>query len=128
MSAAAPDRARVARIWFGWGFVFGAVSHIGWLLVNGSWNYVGPAPEWATWFWYGICLDDLVVFWLLINRPRAGIILGVVTMIVTLSVNWLCFPTFEHTFNYVLLGLTAFGVAMFAAAPWLWRNSPSSRA
>jgi hypothetical protein len=113
--------AHRTRVWLAWGFVFGAVSHVAWTLVNGSLWYYGPAPSWAPWFWYGICLIDFVVFWLLLKRPRAGILLAVAT---TLIVNWTQFPTFEYAFNYVLIGLTLFGVIVFALAPWLWRRSP----
>lgn len=116
--------ARRTRIWLACGFVFGAVSHVAWTIVNGDLWYYGPAPSWAPWFWYGICLVDFVVFWLLLKRPRAGIALAVATMITTLIVNWTQFPTFEYTFNYVLIGLTVFGVIVFALAPWLWRRSP----
>ncbi len=119
MSAAGRTRVVLA-----WGFVFGAVSHVAWTLVNGDLWYYGPAPSWAPWFWYGICLVDLVVFWLLLKRPRAGIALAVATMVTTLIVNWTQFPTFEYTFNWVLIGLTLFGVIVFAVAPWLWRASP----
>lgn len=118
MSAA--DRT---RLWLAWGFVFGAVSHVGWTVAHGDLWYYGPAPSWAPWFWYGVCLVDLVVFWLLLKRPRAGILLAVATMITTLIVNWTQFPTFEFVFNYVLIGLTAFGLIVFATAPWLWRRS-----
>lgn len=114
------DRARVL---LGWGFVFGCVSHFGWLWANGSLFYHGPAPAWAVWFWFGICAVDLLVFWLMLAHPKAGIALGLVTMATTLTVNWTQFPTFEYTFNWVLLGLTLFGVIMFASAPWLWRRS-----
>jgi len=116
----AADRVRIA---LAWGFVFGAVSHFGWLWLNGSLFHHGPAPEWAVWFWFGICALDFVVFWLMLTRPRAGVALGVATMIVTLTVNWTQFPTFEYTFNWVLIGLTVFGAIMFATAPWLWRAS-----
>jgi hypothetical protein len=40
-----------------------------------------------------------------------------------LLVNWTQFPTFEYAFNWVLIGLTLFGVIVFASAPWLWRQS-----
>ena len=116
----AADRTRVA---LGWGFVFGCVSHFGWLWANGSLLYHGPAPEWAVWFWFSVCAIDMVVFWLMLTRPRAGIALGVATMVVTLVINWTQFPTFEYGVNYVLLGLTAFGVIVFATAPWVWSRS-----
>ena len=121
MSAA--DRLRVM---LAWGFVFGAVSHIGWVIYHGDLWYHGPGPSWAPWFWYSVCVVDLAVFWLLLNRPRLGLIGGVGTMIVTLMVNWTQFPTFEFGFNYVLIGLTVFGVLVFAAAPWLWVKSRRS--
>jgi hypothetical protein len=57
---------------------------------------------------------------LLLTRPRAGIVAAVLTMILTLWVNWTQFPTFEFHFNFVLIGLTMFGVMVFATAPWLW--------
>jgi hypothetical protein len=116
----AADRTRVV---LGCGFVFGAISHFGWLWVNGSLLYHGPAPAWAVWFWFGVCAVDFVVFWLMLTQPRAGVALGVATMIVTLTVNWTQFPTFEYTFNWVLIGLTVFGILMLALAPWLWRAS-----
>ncbi len=108
------------RVWLARGFVFGAASHIGWVMAHGDLWYYGPAPSWAPWFWYGICLVDLMVFCLMLSRPRAGIALSVTTMTVTLIVNWTQFPTFEFWLNYVLIGLTVFGVIVFAAAPWLW--------
>ena len=40
----AADRFRVV---LAWGFVFGAVSHIGWVIVHGDLWYYGPAPSWA---------------------------------------------------------------------------------
>jgi hypothetical protein len=116
----AADRLRVV---LAWGFIFGAVSHVGWTIYHGDLWYYGPAPSWAPWFWYGVCLVDFAVYWLLLNRPRAGIALSVATMIVTLWVNWTQFPTFEFHFNYVLIGLTVFGVIVFATAPWLWTAS-----
>lgn len=116
----AADRTRIV---LGWGFVFGAMSHFGWLWVNGSLFYHGPAPAWAVWFWFAICAVDFAVFWLMLVRPRAGVTLGVATMAVTLAVNWTQFPTFEYTFNWVLIGLTMFGAIMFGTAPWLWRAS-----
>lgn len=114
-----------------WGFVFGAVSHVGWVMVHGDLWYHGPGPAWAPWFWYSICLVDFGVYWLLLNRPRTGIAASVVTMAITLWVNWTQFPTFEFQFNYVLIGLTVFGVIVFLTAPWLWsatktRVSPPS--
>lgn len=119
------------RIWLAWGFVFGAVSHVGWVIVHGDLWYYGPAPSWAPWFWYGICLVDLMVFWLMLSRPRVGVALSLTTMTTTLIVNWTQFPTFEFGLNYVLIGLTVFGVIVFATAPWLWaasrwRLSPTS--
>ncbi len=67
----AADRVRVV---LAWGFIFGAVSHVGWVIWHGDFWYHGPGPGWAPWFWYGICLVDFAVFWLLLTRPRVGII------------------------------------------------------
>jgi hypothetical protein len=114
------DRMRVV---LAWGFIFGAASHIGWVIYHGDAWYHGPGPSWAPWFWYGICLVDLGVYWLLLARPRAGIVASVSTMMLTLWVNWTQFPTFDFGFNYVLIGLTVFGVVVFATAPWLWTAS-----
>jgi hypothetical protein len=111
------------RIVLAWGFVFGAVSHIGWVIVHGDAWYHGPGPDWAPWFWYSICLIDLVVFWVLLTRPRPGVALAFATMVTTLIVNWTQFPTFQYTFNYVLIGLTVFGVLVFVLAPWVWMRS-----
>jgi hypothetical protein len=116
----AADRLRVV---LAWGFVFGAVSHVGWVIYHGDIWYYGPAPGWAPWFWYGICVVDLAVFWLLLAHPRPGLVAAVATMTVTLIVNWTQFPTFEFGFNYVLIGLTVFGAMVFATAPWLWAKS-----
>ena len=118
MSAA--DRLRVM---LAWGFVFGAVSHVGWVIYHGDIWYYGPAPSWAPWFWYGICVVDFIVFWLLLTRPQLGLAGAVTTMTVALIVNWSRFPTFEFGFNYVLIGLTVFGVIVFVTAPWLWAKS-----
>jgi hypothetical protein len=116
----AADRTRVV---LAFGFVFGAVSHIGWVIMHGDLWYHGPGPAWAPWFWYGLCVVDLGVCWLMLKTVRAGVIVGVLTMVVSLAVNWTQFPTFEFQFNYVLIGLTLFGIIMFAAAPWLWARS-----
>lgn len=114
------DRTRVV---LAFGFIFGALSHIGWVIAHGDAWYHGPGPAWAPWFWYSLCVVDFGVCWLLLAAPRAGIAAGVAVMIVSLWVNWTQFPTFEVKFNYVLLGLTIFGVILFAAAPWLWLAS-----
>jgi hypothetical protein len=116
----AADRTRVL---LAWGFIFGAVSHFGWVIVHGDVWYYGPAPSWAPWFWYGICTVDFAVYWLLLRHPRTGIACAVVTMITALAVNWTQFPTFQFVFNYVLIGLTIFGVVVLVTAPWLWRAS-----
>ena len=70
----AADRTRVV---LAWGFIFGAVSHVGWVIVHGDFWYHGPGPEWAPWFWYGICLVDFVVCWLLLAHPRSDYRYGV---------------------------------------------------
>jgi len=114
------DRTRIV---LAWGFVFGAVSHFGWVIYHGDFWYHGPGPRWAPWFWYSVCAIDLLVFWLLLTRPRVGLACGLLTMILTLTVNWTQFPTFEFGFNYVLIGLTVFGVIVLATMAWLWRDS-----
>ena len=116
----AADRTRIA---LAFGFIFGALSHIGWVIAHGDFWYHGPGPSWAPAFWYGLCLVDPIVFWMLAAQPRLGIVLGSITMAVSLAVNWLCFPTFEFQFNYVLIGLTLFGVVMWLTSPWLWARS-----
>ena len=120
MSPAA-NRARLA---FAFAFPLGALLHFWWVAQHGL-LYHGPAPAWAVWFWYGLCALDFVICWLFLTRPRLGLAAGVAAMAVSLAVNWLCFPTFEHQFNWVLLGLTAFGLVLFATTPWLWRRSPA---
>ncbi len=116
-----PDRVR--RL-MAFAFPLGALGHFWWVWRHGL-LYHGPAPEWAVWFWYGLCAVDFVVCVLLLTRPRAGLIAAVTTMAVSLTVNWLCFPTFEYSINLVLIGLTAFGLWVFAVTPWLWRASGS---
>ena len=102
-------------------FPLGALLHFWWVWKHGLF-YHGPAPAWAVWFWYGLCAVDFLVCALLLTRPRLGLAAGVGTMAVSLAVNWFCFPTFEFQFNWVLIGLTAFGLLLFATAPWLWRR------
>lgn len=102
-----------------WCFPFGALSHVWWLFKHQDPFYYGPAPSWAVWFWYILSGLDLVVCWLMLTRPRLGIPAGMALMAVSLWVNWTQFPTFEYGPNLVLLGLTAFGVAMFILGPWL---------
>jgi hypothetical protein len=116
----AADRTRVV---LAGGLIFGALSHFWWVWMHGDLWYYGPAPSWAPFFWYGICAIDFVVAWLLLAQPRTGIALSVVTMITTLIVNWTQFPTFQFVFNWVLIGLTVFGVIVFVTTPWLWRAS-----
>jgi hypothetical protein len=116
----AADRVRVL---LAWGFIFGAVIHVGWAIWHGDIWYYGPAPSWAPWFWYGVCLVDFAVFWLLLTRPRPGLTAALATMTAALVVNWTQFPTFEFGFNYVLVGLTVFGAIVFATVPWLWTAS-----
>jgi hypothetical protein len=116
----AADRTRVL---LAFGFPLGALLHVGWLIYHGDPMYRGPAPEWAPWFWYALCAVDFVVCWLMLTRPRAGVAAAAATMMLTLTVNWTLFPTFEFGFNYVLIGLTLFGAAVAMTAAWLWRAS-----
>lgn len=102
-------------------FPLGALGHFWWVGRHGL-LYHGPAPAWAVWFWYGLCAMDFVVCGLLLTHPRPGLILAVAVMAVSLTVNWTCFPTFERGFNGVLIGLTAFGLILFAVTPWLWMS------
>jgi len=118
MSAA--DRTRIL---LAFGFPLGAILHLGWLIYHGDPFYHGPAPEWAVWFWYSLCAVDFVVCWLLLTRPRVGVLAAALTMATTLAVNWTQFPTFQLHFNYVLIGLTVFGAAVALTAGWLWRSS-----
>lgn len=103
-------------------FPLGALGHFWWVGKHGL-LYHGPAPAWAVWFWYGLCAMDVVVCWTLLTRPRSGLLLAVATMAISLSINWAFFPTFEHGFNGVLIGLTVFGLWVFAVTPWLWREA-----
>lgn len=103
------------------GFPLGALGHFWWVWKHGL-LYHGPAPAWAVGFWYGLCAVDVLVCLLLLTQPRAGLVLAVATMAVSLLVNWICFPTFEYGINWVLIGLTTFGLWVFAVTPWLWRN------
>ena len=103
-------------------FPLGAIGHFWWVGKHGL-LYHGPAPAWAVWFWYGLCATDFVVGYLLLQRPRPGLVLAGATMVVSLWVNWTCFPTFDYGFNWILVGLTIFGLWVFAVTPWLWRAS-----
>lgn len=114
------SRAKRVRLMLAACFPLGALGHFWWVGRHGL-LYHGPAPGWAVWFWYGLCVIDFLVCAVLIARPQAGLILAVATMVVSLVVNWTCFPTFQHGPNPVLLGLTAFGLTLFALTPWLWR-------
>ena len=115
----AADRTRVV---FGFSFPLGAFLHFGWLGVHGL-LYHGAAPAWAVTFWYSLCAVDFVVAWLMLTHPRIGIALGCAVMAFSLWVNWSFFPTFQLHFNYVLIGLTSFGVALAACAPWMWMRA-----
>jgi hypothetical protein len=118
MSTAA-DRVRCI---FAACFPLGAFGHFWWVWRHGL-LYHGPAPPWAVVFWYALCAADFVIAWLLLTRPRLGLLAGLATMAYSLWINWAFFPTFQFGFNGVLVGLTAFGVALAATTPWLWRHS-----
>jgi|CXWL01.1.fsa_nt_gi hypothetical protein len=64
----AADRVRLL---FAAGFVFGALSHFGWVAVHGVF-YHGPAPAWAVWFWYGLCALDFA--YVLLGLTAFGVI------------------------------------------------------
>lgn len=116
----AADRTRVV---LAFGFPMGALLHVAWLIYHGDLFYHGPAPEWAVWFWYALCVVDFMVCWLMLTHPRLGVVAAALTMLTTLVVNWTQFPTFEFQFNYVLIGLTAFGAVVALTAGWLWQAS-----
>ena len=113
------DRARVVLAFC---FPIGAFGHFWWVGQHGL-LYHGPAPAWAVVFWYSLCAIDFVVTWVMLTRPRAGLALGLAVMAFSLWVNWSFFPTFQLHFNWVLLGLTAFGVVLAALSPWIWLRS-----
>ena len=111
-----------ARGAFAAGFCFGALSHFWWVYEHGL-LYHFERPDWAPAFWYSLCAVDFVVAWLLVQRPRAGLVLGNATMAVSVAVNLLVFPSFEHGFNPIAAGLVVFAVLLAAATPWLWRRA-----
>lgn len=80
---------------------------------------IACAPAWAASFRFAACAVDLVVVWLMLAHPRAGVALGVGTMATTLVVNWTQFPTFAYGSNWVLIGRTVSGVIVFMKAPCL---------
>lgn len=112
-----------ARVLVAAGFPFGAIGHFAWLIRHGDPFYHGPAPEWAVWFWYALCFWDFVMPFILLALPRIGVALAALTMMIVIWVNWTQFPTFEFQFNWVLLGLTTFGVITIALSPWLWAGA-----
>jgi hypothetical protein len=111
-----------ARAGFAAGFCFGALSHFWWVSVHGLF-YHFERPAWAVAFWYVLCAFDFLAAGLLLRRPRAGLVVGNAVMAVSVSVNLLVFPSFEHGFNPIAAGLTAFGLLLAACSPWLWRAS-----
>jgi len=114
------DRTRVVIAFC---FPLGAVLHVLWVWRHGDIMYHGVAPPWAVWFWYSLCVIDFSVCWLLLARPRAGIVAALAVMAYTSFVNLRFFPTFEFQFNYVLIGLLAFTVLVFCSARWIWIRS-----
>lgn len=114
-----------ARVFFAIGFPLGAIGHFLWVAKYGLW-YHHERPEWAPVFWYALCVLDFVAGWLLIRRPRPGLVLGNAMMATTVFVNLAVFPSFAHGFNAVPVGLTLFGVALACATPWLWRSGALS--
>lgn len=105
------------RVGLGLGFVFGALSHFGWLIWHQDPFYYGPAPSWAVWFWYGLSILDFIEAWLLLRHPKVGIGLGMAMMAFSLFINWTQFPTFDYGPNPVLWGLTLFGIIMLISGP-----------
>lgn len=117
---ASADKVRVGIAFC---FPLGALLHLLWVWKHGDWMYHGPAPSWAVWFWYGLCVIDIIVCWLLLTRPKLGISLSSIVMFVSIYVNLTQFPTFEISFNWVLIGLILFAILVWATAVWLWKKS-----
>ena len=119
------SRTDRVRDFFAAGFPLGAIGHFFWVGKHGLW-YHFERPDWAPVFWYVLCALDFLAGWLLIRRPRLGLILGNAMMATTMFVNLAVFPSFAHGFNVVAVGITAFGIALACATPWLWRSRPLS--
>jgi hypothetical protein len=119
--------ARIFRVIWIVGYLIGTSTHIADLAFGGADTYAGfPGP--LRLFWISLVLLDPLIVVLLILRQRAGVVLGVVVIVVDVAVNSTVYATLGGISVFGIVNQALFGVVVLVSAARLWEWFGSPRA
>lgn len=117
--------ALIAALWM-LGFSVGTLTHLAELIDAGV-NVYDGAPEPVRWFWVSLTVVDPVIVVLLLTKLRAGVLVGVVTMVVDVTVNWLTASAHPALAGPGLVTQPAFLLFLLLTARPLWNSAGATR-
>ncbi|MEU7022601.1 hypothetical protein ABZ990_18340 [Streptomyces sp. NPDC046203] len=111
----------VVGVWVA-GLLIGTVTHVGDLLSHGLFPHASFAPKWLNLYWSALAVLDPLTAVLLLRGRRVGADLLVVVMATDLAAN--LYAVYGPLGSSVgeqggLQRLLAFGLFVFATAPWV---------
>jgi hypothetical protein len=118
--------ARIFRVIWIVGYLIGTSTHIADLAFGGADTYAG-FPDSLRLFWVSLVLLDPLVVLLLVRRKRAGVVLGVVVIVVDVAVNVTVYATLGGISAFGIINQGLFGVVVLVSATRLWEWFGSTR-
>jgi hypothetical protein len=117
--------ALITALWV-LGFSVGTLTHLTELIAAGA-DVYDDASEPVRWFWVSLTVVDLVIVVLLLAKVRAGVLVGVVTMVADVTVNWLAASAHPALAGPGLVTQPAFLLFLLLTARPLWNSAGATR-
>jgi hypothetical protein len=90
----------------------GASTHLKWILENGIFSQQMNIPFFSTIFWDSLAFWDIIAAFLIINKPKEGILLTLTIITIDVIHNSLIILLNNQHINYI-------GVKMWATKNWM---------
>jgi hypothetical protein len=101
------------------GYLIGTSTHVADLVLGGADTYAG-FPDPLRGFWVSLVVLDPLIVTLLLLRKRAGVVLGVIVIVVDVAVNTTVYATLGGISAFGVINQTVFGVLVLISAKRLW--------
>lgn len=125
----APGRSALVRvIWVLWivGYLIGTTTHVADLVAGGPQTYEA-FPTALRVFWMSLTILDPLIVVLLLFRHRAGIVFGIIVILIDIAVNWTVYATIGGNPLFGVINQTLFAILIVATAQLLWRWFTAAR-